>query len=557
MNSFLKNISTQRWFAVALIVLVGMIAYHNCLPNEMFWDDDDFIHNNRFIKDFHYWPLWFSQNMVAGSYLVSNYWRPLLLAIFAVEWQWWQNWVYGWHVVTIAVHILAAVTLYFLLNRLLLDSRFRGNDKKNSNLLALLTALIFVAHPVHNEAVVYVNSMGDSLATFMLLSSLLCYTRFRQSQKPAWGSRSYWAAVLLFPLAILSKETGFVLVGLLPLTDFLLLSKAKSFWKRVGQVAGAAWPFILLAIIYIILRATVLNFSNSFNFYNTNNAFTTHPSIRLMTFFKVMVQYTGFLFFPYQLRVERAFAWAQSLMEWDVLLGGLLVGLMIASAFKYWKTKPWLSFGIGWFFLAIAPTSNVLVPINSVIYEHFLYMPMIGIALIVVHLCLDWAEEHHATPTLLKIFAMIILIFCAVNIHRNLDWRTSIGFYEQLVTYRPDDYRVINNLGMEYANNGIHDKAEMNYLKAIALDPQNPVAYHNIAGIYRDTSRIQLALDNFHKAIKLNPNFIFSYRSLADLNWRIGQYQECAQDLQQILRIDPMDENSRRALQIVEERLNK
>src|SRR5580704_6339550 len=79
MNSLLKILSTKRWVGVILIMLTGVIAYHNCLPNEMFWDDDDFINNNRFIRDFHYWPLWFSQNLVAGSYLVSNYWRPLLL----------------------------------------------------------------------------------------------------------------------------------------------------------------------------------------------------------------------------------------------------------------------------------------------------------------------------------------------------------------------------------------------------------------------------------------------------------------------------------------------
>jgi len=548
MNHFLKNLSTQRWIGVVLIVLFGMIAYHNCLPNEMFWDDDDFINNNRYIKDFHYWPLWFSQNLVAGSYLLSNYWRPLLLAIFAVEWHWWQNWVYGWHAVSVSVHILAAVTLFLLLNRLF------ANNLANS-VLALLTALIFVAHPVHNEAVVYVNSMGDSLAAFILLSSLLLYTRFRQSQKPAWSSRSYWLALLLFPLGLLSKETGFVLVGLLPLTDFLLLSKAKSFGGRVKQTAAAVWPFIVLGLIYVILRGTALNFNNSFNFYNANNAFTAHPSIRLMTFFKALVQYTGFLFFPYQLRVERDFAWAQSPMEWDVIVGGVLFGVMLASAFKYWKTKPLISFGVGWFFIAIVPASNILVPINAVLYEHFLYMPMIGIALIVAHLGLDWAQKHHAIPTLLKIFAVIMILFCAINIHRNLDWRTSIGFYEQLVTYRPDDYRVINNLGMEYANKGIHDKALAEYLKAIALDPKNPVAYHNIAGTYRDTGHIQLALENFQKAIQLNPNFIFTYRSLADLYWRLGQWEKCKENLLQILRMDPTDERIRQALRTVEEKI--
>ncbi len=544
MNDFIKTLSTNRWLGVLLIVLFGAMAYHNCLPNEMFWDDDDFINNNRYIKDFHYWPLWFSQNMVAGSYLVSNYWRPLLLAVFAIEWQWWHNWVYGWHAVSVATHILAAVTLYFLLNRLFANT-----------LLALVTALIFVTHPVHNEAVVYVNSMGDSLAAFLVLSSLLCYVQFRQSGKPAWASRSYWAAFLLFPLAILSKETGFVLVGLLPLMDFFLLSKANSLGGRCLQTAAAVWPFIVLALVYVILRGTVLNFHNSFNFYNEDNAFTGHPSIRLMTFFKAMTQYAGFLFFPHQLRVERQLPWAQSLFEWDVIVGGLIVTGMLVAAFKYWKNKPWISFGIGWFFIAIAPTSNVLVPINAVIYEHFLYMPMIGIALIVVILCLQWAQRRQQLTTLLKVVIVVLITFCAVNIHRNLDWRTSIGFYEQLVTYRPDDYRVINNLGMEYANKGIHDKALTTYLKAIALDPQNPVAYHNIAGTYRDTGHVQLALENFHKAIELNPNFIFSYRSLADLYWRLGQYENCKESLLQVLRMDPTDNTIRQALQMVEEKL--
>jgi hypothetical protein len=544
MDDFLKNLSSKRWPCLVLILLVGIIAYHNCLPNEMFWDDDDFINNNRFIRDFHFWPLWFSQNLVAGSYLVSNYWRPLLLIIFAAEWQWWHNWVYGWHAVAVGTHILAAIMLYFLINRLFAR-----------NVLAFLTALIFVCHPVHNEAVVYVNSMGDALAAFFVLSSLLLYTRFRQSKKPAWATRSYWGALLLFPLALLSKETGFVLVGLLPLTDLLLLTKAKTFWGRAGQVLAAAWPFIIMGVIYIILRGTVLNFSNSFNFYNENNAFTSHISIRLMTFFKVLVQYAGFLFFPYQLRVEREFPWAQSLMQWDVIAGGLLAGLMIYAAFKYWKTKPWVSFGIGWFFIAIAPTSNVLVPINSVIYEHFLYMPMIGITLIVVYLALEWAQKYNSIATLLKITAVIITVFCAINIHRNLDWRTSIGFYEQLITYRPDDYRVINNLGMEYANKGIHDKALTTYLKAIALDPKNPVAYHNIAGTYRDTGHLDLALENFHKAVELNPNFIFTYRSLADMYWRLGRYEECKENLLQILRLDPYDEKTREALQMVQEKI--
>ena len=97
------------------------------------------------------------------------------------------------------------------------------------------------------------------------------------------------------------------------------------------------------------------------------------------------------------------------------------------------------------------------------------------------------------------------------------EWRTAIGFYENLIQYSPNSYRVINNLGMEYADKGINDKAEATYLKAIALDPNNPVAYHNIAGTYRDTGRVDLALQAFRKAVELDPKFIFSYKSLAQI----------------------------------------
>ncbi len=524
-------------FAVLLIIFLGLACYLNALPNEMFWDDDDFILKNRFIKDFGFWPLWFKENLVAGSYLVSNYWRPFLLSVFTLEWSLWKDWVYGWHLVSMCWHIVDGIVLYFLMARLF-DNRT----------LALAIALVFTAHPAHNEAVVYVNSLGDSAGTFFVLSSLLLFARFRQSAKPAHLSRNYAFSFLCFPLALMSKETGFVLVALLPLMDFLLLQANKSFWTRVKHVLAAAWPFLVLAIAYIIARGTILNFSNSFNFYNESNEFTSNIFVRLMTFFKVMVQYAGFLFIPYELRVERQMPWAQSLGEWDVLLGGTMVAGMLWAGFNYWRSKPWVSFGLGWFFIAIAPTSNVLVPINAVIYEHFLYMPMIGIWVVIVSLAMRWGQAKGQLALLGKILAIILIIFCAINIRRNEDWRTAIIFYERLAPHAPNSYRVINNLGMEYADKGIHDKALVWYQKAIDMDPTNPVGYHNIAGTYRDTGRPDLALINFKKAVELNPDFIFSYRSLAELYWRFNQWAECQAALEQILRIDPNDDNVRQAL---------
>lgn len=529
MISFSIDKKYRNWIAAGLIFLMGIAAYHNCLHNEMFWDDDDFIIKNRYIKDWHYFPKFFTENMLAGGYLVSNYWRPMLLTVFSVAWHSWEMWLPGWHSLNITFHALDGILLYFILSRLF-----------GRKIFSLAVALIFTAHPVHNEAIVYVNSLGDSLATFFVLSSLLLFIRFRQSGKPAYASRNYWFALLCFPCAVMSKETGFVLCGLLPLTDFLLLQKSNSLKERAISTLKVFWPVFGMAVYYIILRGTALNFDSSFNFYKEQNAFTSNIFLRLLTFFKACTQYAAFLFFPYQLRVERQMPWANSLFEWDVLLGALCVGFMIFCIFKFWRKRPAIAFGCAWFFIAIAPASNVIVPINAVLYEHFLYMPMIGIVCAVCWAAMTFADKHNRGALLLYILVPVLIVFCAINIKRNTDWRTAIGFYEQLVQFAPS-YRVINNLGMEYADKSIFDKAEIWYAKAIALDPRNPVAYHNMAGVYRDTGRYAEAEKSFKKVLELDPNFIFTYRSLAELYLRQERYAEAKAYVEVLVRYDPED----------------
>src|SRR5882757_6285518 len=117
---FKKFKSPSVWI-IGLIFLMALAAYFNALPNEMFWDDDDFILKNRFIKDWHFFPEFFRQNLVAGGYLVSNYWRPVLLTVFATAWHAWQTWLPGWHSLNIICHSLDGILLYFLFTRLFAD----------------------------------------------------------------------------------------------------------------------------------------------------------------------------------------------------------------------------------------------------------------------------------------------------------------------------------------------------------------------------------------------------------------------------------------------------
>ena len=47
----LKDFIFTNRGAALLLILLGIVIYARSLPNEMFWDDDDFILKNRYVKD--------------------------------------------------------------------------------------------------------------------------------------------------------------------------------------------------------------------------------------------------------------------------------------------------------------------------------------------------------------------------------------------------------------------------------------------------------------------------------------------------------------------------
>ena len=111
---------------------------------------------------------------------------------------------------------------------------------------------------------------------------------------------------------------------------------------------------------------------------------------------------------------------------------------MLWAGLRCWQKKPLVSYGIGWFFIAIAPASNILVPINAVLYEHFLYLPMIGVVLIVVDAAMEWGRRKNLGPTLLKVLVLVLIIFISMNLKLSI-----LAFvYFPILDYRHHAYNI-------------------------------------------------------------------------------------------------------------------
>ncbi len=537
-SKLLETFWSRKLFSIILIAFLGFILYGNTLNNELFWDDDQFILENAYIKDVNHFSKFFSENLIAGAGRSSDYWRPALLTVFSIEWHLWGPSPFGFHLTNMLFHITDAILLFLILGHLF---------KKRH--LALFTSLVFLAHPLQTEAVSYANSLGDSLSVFFIFSSILSFTVFRQSGKKVSESFAYYLSLGSFILALMSKETAIITPALITLTDMFMTSPAE--WKkRIREMALASAPFYLLGFGYVLLRATVLNFVNTFNLYNETNAFTGSIWTRILTFFSILTIYVSLIFWPYNLHMERSIAVATSVFDIQVLFGICIVIACVLLVYKTYKKYPLISFGVLWFFIALAPTSNILVPINGLLYEHWLYVPLIGIAIFIYAIAEIITDRFPQTKVMILTVTIIIFISLGVRtIIRNNDWESSITFYQKVLKYAPTSYRIRNNLGMELSERGRYEEAEESYAQAIALDATNPIAYHNLANAYKDTNQATLAIENYKQALELDPNFYYSYGALINLYFAQKNYSQAEKVLRMYIAHDPENRELREVLE--------
>lgn len=502
----------------------------------MFWDDNDFILNNQYIKDWHHFPKLFSGNVIEGAGLVSNYYRPVLLTVFSVEWHLFGTAVFGWHAVNALVHALNAALIFMLLIRL-----FRRRW------LAILVAGLFLIHPVQVEAVAYVNSFGDSLSFFLMLLSLLSFERALSVKERIFSSPWYYLSIFLFPLAVLSKETAIVLPGLVFAITFFSGDRGQ-FSHRLLKAILVSLPFLLLGICYMVLRAGPLNFQNTFNLYNEQNQFTESMWLRFLTFCKIISVYIGLLFWPQHLHMERSLALPHGYSA-DILFGAAVLAGLCAAILWNHKRRPILAFGMAWFLIALIPTSNIFIPINGLLYEHWLYVPIVGfgIALFAFFEQMVQSAEHRLgtswRPLLIGLLVIFAILLCARTIKRILDWKSPISLYTQTLKYAPHSYRVLNNLGMSYADRRDVPTAIEFYEKAVSVDSQNPVALHNLGNAYQTLGDAPRAISYYKEAIDHDPAFGYSYSNLINILIQQGNSKEARAYLEKYLSVSarPLD----------------
>ncbi len=491
-----QKIKTTTWLPFFLIAVAVSLSYFNALENDFLWDDEFLIEKNSYLRSFENLPKMLVSNSTAGFGGRDNFYRPTQNIYYLFIYQAFGYNKVAFHFGNILLHFLNGILVFLLI--------FRLTKRKP---LALLTSLLWVCHPTHVEAITYISGTADPMAFLFCFLCLLTYPY----NKKHWGR--LLASLAFFLLALLSKEAIIVTPALLVVCQFWL-SKERPFHLKTYL---KTLPFWLLAIGYLLVREFLLNFDKTYTFYKSSNIYTENIHYRFFTFLATLPEYLLILLRPIKLHMERSFPVFTQWSSSPVLLGALVVvlPLVLGIYLLVKKQKKWLLFAWLWFFAAFTPMTGVLIPVNSFILEHWLYLPSVGFFLVGALLVIKTQKIH---PTLPLIFALILVSTeIGLTHYRNKVWRTPITFYQDILKYSEGSARVHNNLAMAYQDDKQHQRAIDHYKKAIALSDTYPQTHYNLARSYIQENRLDLALKHLNRSLELRPDFVYSQKLKKEL----------------------------------------
>ena len=532
------------------LVAIGFGLYAFNLENALFWDDDDWILNNPAVHglSWEHIRFLFSHDVLAGIGQTSNYYRPVLMLSFAFNWALGGPSPFGYHLLSNGLHVANAVLLFLLLSSLL---RRSATGLRHPDAAAAVAALFWLVHPLHTEAVTYIAGRGDPLSVFFMLSALavLLVAQGQWQTARRWPVTAYPVPVslLLATLAILSRETAVLFPGFAVIVLMSFVCSKEGFGRSLRSSLTAVWPFIALSAGYMLLRATVLNFEDTFNWYRSSNVYSESVAIRTWTFLGALFDYVRLAFVPVGLHMERSVPVLTSPLLWPVpLVLGLLV-LLAAQIVRQWRAgnRLWF-FGSAWFLLALAPASGIAVPINALIYEHWLYLPLVGVATVSGVSAVrfyEWTHGRSSRPAAVLVCSgMCYVAFLgAQSVRRNVLWGDTERFYTQILHYEPESVRVLNNLANLYADRDDADQAEPYWRRAVEADPNQPAPYYNLANLARDRGDVAAAEQLYLTAIARQETFHYAYRNLVALLLDQQRLDDAAVPLRKLTELEPAD----------------
>ncbi|MBN2222751.1 MAG: hypothetical protein JW708_11130, partial [Vallitaleaceae bacterium] len=243
------NRRKQNVFYLVVILIIGILAfgiYFNSLNNNFVnWDDPGLILKNQKIRSLE----WQNIKEIFTPKKASTY-QPIRVLSYAIDYHFWKLNPAGFRLTNILFYILTCIMVFFTLRRLSMSIREKASPDSHDR-VALFGSLLFVAHPVHVEAITWLAARKEVLQGFFFFLAFYLYLRGREEKD---RKRMIYLVLVLFSilLATLSKPSAVVFPGVILIYE---ISKSGKKWISFFKTH---WVFLSLTIVISMIFTFIL-----------------------------------------------------------------------------------------------------------------------------------------------------------------------------------------------------------------------------------------------------------------------------------------------------------
>lgn len=500
------------------IVLATCLAYANAIHGAFLFDDQTSIVEDQSVQHHDWEAMW---------KLHSTRYTPY--ASFALQTAWWGNNVIAFHTANIALHCITALTLFAFLLIIIPSTKYRF-------WLALGGSLVFALHPIQTQAVSYIVQRISIMAALGSITTLTLYTYGRLHNQKKYIVAAWVCAIA----TMFTKETAVTLPLTIVALEFTVLrtplTAYRSYAIRIGLFLAIMCiiPLTLFATRGVVTSEPVIAQAQS----DPTPTPTLPPAQYFFTETTVIMRYISLIVLPIYQTVDHDIPTQTSAFSFPVIASEVCIAILLIIAWKLRVQYPLISFGIFFFFISLLLESTIF-PIEDVMFEHRLYLPMAGVAIFTVGLidALQLLQRYRLT---LSCLAVLVLTTYAYATHeRNIVWNDAISLWQDAVHTSPHKVRPAYNLAAAYALQGNDQEATLFAKQVLAINPRYALASTLLGVLAYQHHDLAAAESYLRTATHDQPELVDPHIILSTILGEEGKFDASIQESQAALALSP------------------
>jgi tetratricopeptide (TPR) repeat protein len=343
------------------------------------------------------------------------------------------------HAINVLLFALCCVLIFHLLRILL-------REAPHWKSVSLWATLLYCVHPLHTEAVSNIKGRDEiAVMLFSCLTLWMSVLYFRQK-------KSQWLLLssLVFFLALLSKENGFMFLAIVPMTIYFF--HEINLKKDIFSLVSIMTALIIPAAIWWWIR----------KMYTQAGVTTESPEIlnnpflyvqgdeRYATIFLTFLYYIKLLFIPHPLTHDYYYNQIPYVHFNDmrVIFSVVLHVFIILWAISGIKKKSVLSFAILFYFITFFIVSNLLFTVGVLMNERFLFMSSLGFCLGIAYWLVSISKKNESLQQFVSAAVIVVLILFSIKtFSRNFDWKDNLTLFLNDERWSPNSAKIQTSCG--------------------------------------------------------------------------------------------------------------